>query len=667
MTLNALTLRKFLHEKVNEELDDALNLDSAITSADFPSPEGDNDSGDDTEDSSSVEGGEEEEEEGMRNFSVLSPPNRLPDYDVHDTPVKKIPKLLERSNKGLESKPGDLPQKKSVKNCLKNFHYYPVMSFPGNDENQVNYCQISPCQAANLKIRANLSPYLSPFTPSKRRNSGCYMYLLPENQVAPSSSLIEEVVKEAIREALEWKDLRLDSNAAEFLHELASSTHVSFEIVYRSAPIPSSRLYGVVAESWSSLISVAHEEHTTFVRNRVIKGMALCFGSNTAFYLPLPCPLPEPSYLSQSVNPSLENCFDGLNLALSPSAGGLSELPFHCMELISRFVGYSSILNRSLHLRRALSKYAAAEDGMGMSVCANGLMEVSKVWVKAARRGLLIEWSKRSCVEWQLVNELMTSKTITKVAVSMTSKLVILRERDIITEGPLIDPTVAVRLIPEPTDDVHQIIQPVKVHPPDELNYEERAACMRSIAVMRSTIAIEAKLRVLDLFHIYTSLEMPLLHTAADMQFTGMPVQWNFYAQLHAYLDSRQILIESMLRACIDSNFNTNSLKDVARLRRQISSSFLSYMSSSTRIQSCHEESNAWLTGQESDTSAIIEKHPLLRLTAESRSNASTISTIQNLTRHRVINSKHFGNRIRAVINTIGTETGCDASLIIGL
>ena len=51
------------------------------------------------------------------------------------------------------------------------------------------------------------------------------------------------------------------------------------------------------------------------------------------------------------------------------------------------------------------------------------------------------------CYEWRLLNNIMSNKNIIKVALNLKSQIVALRERDVIVDGPLMDPSIAAQLV----------------------------------------------------------------------------------------------------------------------------------------------------------------------------------------------------------------------------
>ena len=51
------------------------------------------------------------------------------------------------------------------------------------------------------------------------------------------------------------------------------------------------------------------------------------------------------------------------------------------------------------------------------------------------------------CYEWRLLNNIMSNKNIIKVAMNLKSQIVALRERDLIVDGPLMDPLIATQLV----------------------------------------------------------------------------------------------------------------------------------------------------------------------------------------------------------------------------
>ena len=184
----------------------------------------------------------------------------------------------------------------------------------------------------------------------------------------------------------------------------------------------------------------------TFREPHVLIGTSINFGDEFGYFLPLPTILP----LQYDIYPSDDSC-------------SINNLPIKCKELICRFVGFDSFfkkcpLLRSFFLRNTCNRSDTLNVDQWIQTTnilnpesihklirsdKNPLIIVSKHWSAISRRCLSYEWRRGACIEWKVFSDLMSNQHITKVAVDMKSKLVVLRERDIIVEGHLLDPTIA--------------------------------------------------------------------------------------------------------------------------------------------------------------------------------------------------------------------------------
>jgi DNA polymerase I-like protein with 3'-5' exonuclease and polymerase domains len=333
----------------------------------------------------------------------------------------------------------------------------------------------------------------------------------------------------------------------------------------------------------------------------------------------------------------------------------LESIPVHCKESISRFVGYESILSKCPGIMQKFSKKRPSNP-----TSSNPLMCLSKSWVNAARSGLQLEWRKRSCVEWLLVSDIMSNTLITKVASHLSFKLVALRERDIIAQGPFHDPVIAARLLPESAEKLLSLEIPTDICLQSQPAYfvEVRTACLRTVAVMRFMLSLGAALRSHHLYEIYKNIEMPLLLSASDMQFLGMPADWNFFSRLHSSLTERQSDIERLLDKTFGFPVTASSYKSIAKVKLMLNQQLQAYLVK--HFDATTFSSSAWSSGNQLSTSeaaALIEKHPLMKLISETRSISSALTLLHGITKHKMI-SGNLRGRIRAVFNTVGTDTG---------
>jgi DNA polymerase I-like protein with 3'-5' exonuclease and polymerase domains len=192
-------------------------------------------------------------------------------------------------------------------------------------------------------------------------------------------------------------------------------------------------------------------------------------------------------------------------------------------------------------------------------------MSLNKSWAMASRSALRKEWRKGSCIEWQILNEIMNNKGVTKIALDIKSQLLCLRERDIIVNGPLEDPNIAALLLPT----VFQLpsiiyekellnMQKLRIPKPSiSINTENRSkslfepyrqSCFRAIAVFRLMVKYTDVLRKFGLLDLYRGVEMPLHISVIDAEYSGVPIQPNFFAIVRQDLTDRQNVISLHLK-----------------------------------------------------------------------------------------------------------------------
>jgi hypothetical protein len=133
---------------------------------------------------------------------------------------------------------------------------------------------------------------------------------------------------------------------------------------------------------------------------KVLSGITLSFGNDIGYFLPLPSPLPYISSISK---------LDTSQSSFIPAKKAcIEDLPFSCKELISRFVGYRTIMRKTAFKPRKDNLFlkgrsAGSSFGSFSSIvippCTdkdrNPLLLVSKSWMKIARKGLLSEVLKK--------------------------------------------------------------------------------------------------------------------------------------------------------------------------------------------------------------------------------------------------------------------------------
>jgi hypothetical protein len=507
----------------------------------------------------------------------------------------------------------------------------------------------------------------------------------------PSDVLPPSRLDSSAEQGFGMRQVRNPKHCVTFLHQLRQARCVSFELVFRPLPTHWLARYhsyssGNSVHSWAPYISWscgkvgtvtctpadllldpslaldAGQPRRMFRSPHVLVGAALCFGDSYGYYLPLPTPLPLPP------NPYEERTAPaGARL----STGVADQLPPTCRERIAAYVGFGSLLCKcpalALHLRSAVARSVPLEVASGVACAAgdaNPLFLVSRRWSYSARSALLLAWRTGACTEWCLFSELMRRPGLTKVAVHAKSNLVALRERDVVVEGPLADPSVAVALLtqsgaPElevaeqrhPTVDLQipRLMNAVSLRRSNnnctelDVHTGQKTACFRAVAVFRATAHLEAQLDRACTLPLYRNIETALLHSAGDAEYGGIAVDSAYFGELRQNLTLRQELIGSYFEALFGADFNVASPADVAQLRRRL-----------------EEECSRAAAGVCGPDAALpvealqqaVQWHPVMQLVSEYRSHARLLPLCS-----AVLSNRCF-NRVRACFNTLGTETG---------
>lgn len=263
-----------------------------------------------------------------------------------------------------------------------------------------------------------ISPYLSELTPSHKptRTPGEYLYL-------PDYTIIQAATEMASRNILEeastgkdvkstgfkFKSLKESTTCRSFLQTLSMASCVSFELVYREAPNSTwshlcspkthSPLHELCQEIELSLLDAYDVSFKSKADRRdkakVLSGIAMNFGDEIGYFLPLPSPLPLPYTSPSSASQPL---------CVFAKRACIDDLPSSCKELISRFVGYKTIIrktafkcNRESFILKgqtsslAYDSFSSINSPDWIETDRNPLLIVSKAWVRIARKGLLAE------------------------------------------------------------------------------------------------------------------------------------------------------------------------------------------------------------------------------------------------------------------------------------
>lgn len=606
-----------------------------------------------------------------------------------------------------------------------------------------------PRTSTGSHARVTPSPYLTPFTASKFKDTPNHYLYLPQTQmisrnvhsaaresilssanlsekgidpssdVDPSSRLpvfsADICTATSSSQGFGYRHLSKAANCRIFLQKLLHSRCVSFELAFRRIPkasLPqrwkwasriswfcsndSSEDHGGVC-SLTTLTPNAIRPNTGMRDPHVLTGIAFSFGDEYGYYLPLPCSLPV------SFEKGPEQSTSEVSASTS-GASGLQSLPLKCHRLICRFVGFESILNRCPYLRSRTRGHENSPSS-ATTLVRNPLLEVNRYWVRVARQTLAIEWRKGQCVEWRLLNEIMGNSQITKVAVDMQAKLVTLRERDVLVDGPLEDPLVAISLLINATaqgvisDQAKSTKQFGNSKPPDapstfptSLVYPShvhsemmraktragagtdatsslaidptqsqacRLTCYRSVSILRNVATLTKFLSNHGVLEIFRNIEMPLLLTTADMEFHGMAVNSAFFATLKSDIEDRMQVIEHYFKCVEGPNFSVSSYRDLAKMSEKLLVSYRDILNQKLKAMRVFDfdessEKYAFYLKCLEDAPERLQKHPLILLAKEfvffQRAVLPFCTEVTGL--------RKFIGRIRADIQSIGTETG---------
>eukprot|EP01032_Pedospumella_encystans_P008842 gene8842-10458_t len=544
-----------------------------------------------------------------------------------------------------------------------------------------------------------------------------------------------------------------------FTQQLRSTRCVSFELLYR--PLPASWLArykpapsgstsfgasvsGYSVYSWTPYISYAcckgssitcssndhfldcglstdsGQKRNMFRSPHVVVGVAISFGDAYGYFLPLPTPLPLPPnpYSSDqgekdNAGASMEVCDKSSGDRSTDSATTLDSLPARCREIVVAYVGFGTLLTKCTSLRECMMESksnspanASSSSTSHTSAVANPLFLVDRRWSYSARRALLLAWRRGGCTEWRLFSDVLSNNNITKVAVHLKSKMVVLRERDLLIEGPIEDPSIAHTLLQHCSPPTEQdknnnsdksdggsslavnLQIPEIPHDTNDtsaltaLHNGQKIACFRSVAVFRAMAKLEVRLRSVQCIDLFRNIEMLLLYSASDAEYSGLRVDAAFFSTLRKQLSDRQCCIEQYFATLYGGDFNVSSHGDVALLRKRLvgdsvlhvqnviansaggMGGFIDDTINNNAIEtttgigndSCsNSNSSNIITTTEIEQSifhCIQTQHPLLKLVSEHRSHTRALPLCSS-----VLGSRCF-DRVRAVYSTLGTETG---------
>lgn len=410
-----------------------------------------------------------------------------------------------------------------------------------------------------------------------------------------------------------------------FLQQLLSTRCVSFELLYRPLParwlasyragsLPTETATGPRVYSWTPYISWAccklssvtssandhfldcslgtdvSSKRNMFRHPHVLVGAALSFGDSYGYYLPLPCPLPLPPnpYSKTATNVTAGAVAGEGSCGTSSDVtaeGPIECLPERCRELIVRYVGFGLLLNKCPGLNH---RSTIPTDKPVPVAHSNPLFLVSRRWSYSARRALLVAWRLGACTEWRTFADIMQNSAVTKVAMHLKSKLVVLRERDVVVEGPIEDPSIANVLRQQCSPNITtsaaadtvslQIptIAPTVAHTKTEnaalqaYLSGQKVASFRAVAVFRAMAQLESRLRSCNAIDLFRNIEMLLCYCTSDAEYSGLCVDAPFFSRLRQCLKDRQQVIEQYFSALYGDALDVSSPGDVALLKRRL-------------------------------------------------------------------------------------------------
>ena len=516
---------------------------------------------------------------------------------------------------------------------------------PGNKVEEVEQTDLSHHSPAYP------SPYLQPFTPSKKSTPGKYLYL-PTLDTCPPLSIPESFpeISQLKANTFSWRHTADNTNCLDFLTKLRCCKCISFELVFDSIPFsPGGLSYSVVSRAWAPMVSWRRSLQgskgsrggSDQLLSLMLVGISICFGDEVGYYLPLP---KIPPLLSV---PILEK--KSTTQSLPNNSLTLSSLPESTLIMICRFVGFGKILHKSLGLYPPEYSQRSHES--------NPLLTVSKKWAELSRRCLRYEWMRGQCLEWRLLGKIMNSSSITKVSSEMKDQLICLRERDVILNGFIEDPTIARSLLE--IDETNHSSLPSTKQPSSSLHSNHlsniKEACFKAISVFRTMGELENTLKSNRLWSTFLNIEMPLCYTVADAELNGIPIDSIFWTDLRQDLTDRVKMIEYFFRETQGMNFNLSNPKDISQLKCQIGSAG----TGSQSTLSLTADENGLELNSDDISESESTPHLLLQLVQEWRSHSRILPLCNLILQNRC---RPYGSdaidRTRGKYHSIGTETG---------
>ena len=256
-----------------------------------------------------------------------------------------------------------------------------------------------------------------------------------------------------------------------------------------------------------------------------------------------------------------------------------------------------------------------------------------------------------------------------------------LRERDILVNGPIEDPALAQAILFNAAGKVNneKLVFPSNLLKDNScLTTIQRStndpvfsglliASWRAVASLHSMAILEKQLWQHSQWELFQNIEMPLQICVADSEFGGIKIDNSKLSKLRQSIRDRQVVIEYYLKNIFGSGFNIDSPSDVAKAKAQIQQ-LMNKLNGTSEGSSPLMENNEqqiyprsdWSAGKEyiarphskplSDMN--ITDHPIMRVISEHRSHSRTIPLLTS-----TLGSRRFA-RVRPSYNTMGAETG---------
>ena len=243
------------------------------------------------------------------------------------------------------------------------------------------------------------SPYLFPFTPSKRLSPGRFLYLPQVDEVSLHPNSAQDAITQHMsqqqvtstqqhqqQESFAWVHMKDSRGCNEFLQQLRGCHCIAFELLYTSIPVAPSltsrtekrtKEHGHVSvssvlKSWSPLIawrpsscllpakvtSNGFGQHKDPSEAKALTGVSFSFGGNVGYYLPLPT---IPPLLAPPPGPASAPCppqghAHGNSHSSLRSVLHMDQFAERVQLLICQMVGFESIFGKCPRLRECLRK-----------------------------------------------------------------------------------------------------------------------------------------------------------------------------------------------------------------------------------------------------------------------------------------------------------------------